>query len=99
MKAWKEGDCDGGGDEWDEEVELTKQTVEAVNQLRPRPRFMVLCGDLVHAMPGMNRAHEGHPLHFIRKNILSQELVWKLSASISFLVVSVEHVKKTDFRV
>ncbi|KAM8890590.1 serine/threonine-protein phosphatase CPPED1 isoform 2-T3 [Synchiropus picturatus] len=51
MKAWREGDCDGGGDEWAEEVQLTKQAVEAVNQLRPRPRFMVLCGDLVHAMP------------------------------------------------
>lgn len=56
MKAWREGDCDGGGDEWAEEVELTKQAVEAVNQLRPRPRFMVLCGDLVHAMPGGDRA-------------------------------------------
>lgn len=52
MKAWREGDCDGGGDEWAEEVELTKQAVEAVNRLVPRPRFMVLCGDLVHAMPG-----------------------------------------------
>ncbi|KAF3704639.1 Serine/threonine-protein phosphatase CPPED1 [Channa argus] len=51
MKAWRDGDCDGGGDEWAEEVELTKRAVEAVNQLRPRPRFMVLCGDLVHAMP------------------------------------------------
>lgn len=52
MKSWRVGDCDNGGDEWTEEVELTKQTVEAVNRLRPRPRFMVLCGDLVHAMPG-----------------------------------------------
>lgn len=51
MKAWKDGDCDGGGDEWAEEVELTKQAVDAVNHLQPRPRFMVLCGDLVHAMP------------------------------------------------
>lgn len=58
MKAWREGDCDGGGDEWAEEVELTKQAVEAVNQLRPRPRFMVLCGDLVHAMPGGDRAQK-----------------------------------------
>uniref|UniRef100_A0A3P9KBE2 Serine/threonine-protein phosphatase CPPED1 n=1 Tax=Oryzias latipes TaxID=8090 RepID=A0A3P9KBE2_ORYLA len=52
MKAWKDGNCDGGGDEWTEEVELTKQAVEAVNRLRPKPRFMVLCGDLVHSMPG-----------------------------------------------
>ncbi|XP_074476733.1 serine/threonine-protein phosphatase CPPED1 [Sebastes fasciatus] len=51
MKAWRDGDCDGGGDEWAEEIELTKQAVEVVNRLRPRPRFMVLCGDLVHAMP------------------------------------------------
>ncbi|XP_067101174.1 serine/threonine-protein phosphatase CPPED1 isoform X1 [Osmerus mordax] len=52
MKAWRDGDCDGGGDEWDEEVQLTRQTVEAINKMSPRPRFMVLCGDLVHAMPG-----------------------------------------------
>lgn len=51
MKAWKDGDSEGGGDVWAEEVELTKQAVEAVSQLRPRPRFMVVCGDLVHAMP------------------------------------------------
>ncbi|KAM3592247.1 uncharacterized protein V6R79_015296 [Siganus canaliculatus] len=51
MKAWRDGDCDGGGDVWTEEVELTRQAVEAVNQLSPKPKFMVLCGDLVHAMP------------------------------------------------
>uniref|UniRef100_A0A3B3Z2K6 Serine/threonine-protein phosphatase CPPED1 n=1 Tax=Poecilia mexicana TaxID=48701 RepID=A0A3B3Z2K6_9TELE len=52
MKSWRIGDKVGGGDEWEEEVVLTKQAVAGVNQLRPRPRFMVLCGDLVHAMPG-----------------------------------------------
>ncbi|XP_062859875.1 serine/threonine-protein phosphatase CPPED1 [Trichomycterus rosablanca] len=52
MKAWRVGDCDKGGDEWAEEVQLTKQAVEAINKLQPRPRFLVLCGDLVHAMPG-----------------------------------------------
>lgn len=56
MKAWRDGDCDSGGEEWAEEVELTKQAVEAVNRLRPRPRFMVLCGDLVHAMPGRDHS-------------------------------------------
>ncbi|XP_056627834.1 serine/threonine-protein phosphatase CPPED1 isoform X1 [Triplophysa dalaica] len=52
MKAWRIGDSDSGGDEWDEEVQLTKQAVQAINKLKPRPRFVVLCGDLVHAMPG-----------------------------------------------
>lgn len=52
MKAWRVGDCDRGGDEWAEEVQLTRQAVEAINKLQPRPRFVVLCGDLIHAMPG-----------------------------------------------
>ncbi|KAK2866324.1 hypothetical protein Q7C36_002380 [Tachysurus vachellii] len=52
MKAWRVGDCDRGGDEWAEEVQLTKQAVRAINKLQPRPRFVVLCGDLIHAMPG-----------------------------------------------
>ncbi|XP_058894665.1 serine/threonine-protein phosphatase CPPED1 isoform X2 [Kogia breviceps] len=52
MKAWSTGDCDSGGDEWGLEIRLTEQAVQAVNKLNPKPRFFVLCGDLVHAMPG-----------------------------------------------
>ncbi|XP_055507823.1 serine/threonine-protein phosphatase CPPED1 [Leucoraja erinacea] len=52
MKAWRSGDCDSGGDEWQEEVQLTGQTVQAINNLTVKPRFFVLCGDLVHGMPG-----------------------------------------------
>nr|KAF6440239.1 calcineurin like phosphoesterase domain containing 1 [Rousettus aegyptiacus] len=53
MKAWSIGDCDNSGDEWGQEVRLTEQAVQAVNKLNPKPRFFVLCGDLIHAMPGM----------------------------------------------
>ncbi|CAL8302334.1 unnamed protein product [Lota lota] len=49
INDWRDG---GDGVVWSEEVQLTQQTVGAVNKLRPRPRFMVLCGDLVHSMPG-----------------------------------------------
>ncbi|XP_041133754.1 serine/threonine-protein phosphatase CPPED1 isoform X1 [Polyodon spathula] len=52
IKAWSIRDCENGGDEWGEEVALTQQAVQAVNKLAPRPKFMVLCGDLIHAMPG-----------------------------------------------
>ncbi|VFV40129.1 calcineurin-like phosphoesterase [Lynx pardinus] len=52
MKAWSTGNCDSGGDEWGQEIRLTEQAVQAVNKLKPRPRFFVLCGDLIHAMPG-----------------------------------------------
>uniref|UniRef100_A0A8C8K1F7 Uncharacterized protein n=1 Tax=Oncorhynchus tshawytscha TaxID=74940 RepID=A0A8C8K1F7_ONCTS len=45
----REGDCDRGGDEWAEEVQLTQQAVEAVNKLCRRPKFMVLVSSLPHA--------------------------------------------------
>lgn len=69
MKAWRDGDCDSGGEEWAEEVMLTRQAVEGVNQLQPRPRFMVLCGDLVHAMPGMNTAEKYCAIVMAARNI------------------------------
>lgn len=52
MKAWASKDCDHGGDEWGQEILLTEKAVRAINKLDPKPRFVVLCGDLVHAMPG-----------------------------------------------
>nr|XP_023413107.1 serine/threonine-protein phosphatase CPPED1 isoform X2 [Loxodonta africana] len=52
MKAWSVGDCDKGGDEWGPEIRLTEQAVQAINRLNPKPKFFVLCGDLIHAMPG-----------------------------------------------
>ena len=56
MKAWATGDCDDGGDEWEQEIRLAEQAVQAINKLNPKPKFFVLCGDLVHAMPGKTRA-------------------------------------------
>lgn len=74
MKAWRDGDCDSGGEEWAEEVELTKQAVEAVNHLRPRPRFMVLCGDLVHAMPGR--------VHYVASQVSAQYVGFNVNAEL-----------------
>lgn len=74
MKAWRVGDCDRGGDEWAEEVQLTKQAVEAINKLQPRPRFVVLCGDLIHAMPGKIRKSPGTDKYLI--TFLKMTLAW-----------------------
>ncbi|XP_034878189.1 serine/threonine-protein phosphatase CPPED1 isoform X3 [Mirounga angustirostris] len=60
MKAWSTGDSDSGGDEWGQEIRLTEQAVEAINKLKPKPRFFVLCGDLIHAMPGVTAVFSGH---------------------------------------
>ncbi|XP_055948752.1 serine/threonine-protein phosphatase CPPED1-like isoform X1 [Argiope bruennichi] len=37
---------------WDKEVELTRRAIASVNAMCPRPRFFVVCGDLVDAFPG-----------------------------------------------
>uniref|UniRef100_G1PBT0 Uncharacterized protein n=2 Tax=Myotis lucifugus TaxID=59463 RepID=G1PBT0_MYOLU len=52
MKSWSTGDCDNGEDEWGQEICLTEQAIQAINKLNPKPRFFVLCGDRIHAMPG-----------------------------------------------
>ncbi|XP_035292839.1 serine/threonine-protein phosphatase CPPED1 isoform X2 [Cricetulus griseus] len=82
MKAWSTGDCDNGGDEWEQEIRLTEKAVEAINKLSPKPKFFVLCGDLIHAMPGtpwqkeqtkdlqqvLKAVHKDIPLVFVSGN-------------------------------
>ncbi|KAM6244132.1 serine/threonine-protein phosphatase CPPED1 isoform 2-T2 [Spheniscus humboldti] len=55
MKAWAIGDINNGDDEWGEEIKLAEQAVQAINKLNPKPKFFVLCGDLIHGMPGTQR--------------------------------------------
>ncbi|XP_030068680.1 serine/threonine-protein phosphatase CPPED1 isoform X2 [Microcaecilia unicolor] len=82
MKAWSVGDPDNGGDEWEQEIRLTEEAVQAINKLNPKPKFFVLCGDLVHAMPGekwrkeqeqdlkniLKKVDQGIPLVFVSGN-------------------------------
>ena len=37
---------------WDKEIALTRKAIAAANRLSPKPRFFVVCGDLVNAIPG-----------------------------------------------
>ncbi|XP_027695133.1 serine/threonine-protein phosphatase CPPED1 isoform X1 [Vombatus ursinus] len=70
MKAWAIGDCSNDGDEWEEEMRLTDQAVQAINRLNPKPKFFVLCGDLIHAMPGtLWRANQTKDLKKVLKDI------------------------------
>ncbi|KAA0191044.1 hypothetical protein HAZT_HAZT012126 [Hyalella azteca] len=36
---------------WEPEKQWSRQLVQQVNQMRPRPRFLVICGDLLDAWP------------------------------------------------
>lgn len=36
---------------WDQEIKWSRQLVNKVNTMSPRPRFMVICGDLLDAWP------------------------------------------------
>ncbi|KAK3723806.1 hypothetical protein QZH41_019483 [Actinostola sp. cb2023] len=36
---------------WDKEIILTKKAIAAANILTPKPRFFIVCGDLVNAIP------------------------------------------------
>lgn len=72
MKAYAIGDCDHGGDEWREELQLTQQAVQAINKLNPKPKFFILCGDLIHGMPGTPwREAQEHDLKDVLKDVNS----------------------------
>jgi hypothetical protein len=36
---------------WEEEVVLAEKAVQHINAMQPRPRFVIVCGDLIHAFP------------------------------------------------
>ncbi|XP_075586328.1 serine/threonine-protein phosphatase CPPED1 isoform X2 [Dermatophagoides farinae] len=38
--------------EWHEEMRLSTLAIEQWNQMKPKPRFVVICGDLVNDFPG-----------------------------------------------
>ena len=37
---------------WVKEIALTKLAIEKANAMQPKPRFFIICGDLVDAYPG-----------------------------------------------
>ena len=57
---------------WEREIQLTRQAVAAANQMKPKPKFFIVCGDLVDAMPG-NVVKE-KVSYVLKKKLLVQEL-------------------------
>lgn len=44
---------------WENEKKTFRRVVNIINNLNPKPKFVIVCGDLVHAFPERNRTiHE-----------------------------------------
>lgn len=41
---------------WTEEIELCQRLVRAINRMTPKPKFFVVCGDLLDAYPGKEKS-------------------------------------------
>lgn len=37
---------------WDEEITLTRKAIQMANEMKPKPRFFVVCGDMLDTRPG-----------------------------------------------
>lgn len=37
---------------WDEEINRARKCIQAINAMTPKPKFFIVCGDLIHAFPG-----------------------------------------------
>lgn len=52
--TWSKTKSCGDGSDWSEEIELVHCLVRCVNSMTPLPRFVCVCGDLVHSLPDAN---------------------------------------------
>jgi len=37
---------------WDKEIALTQSAIQALNEMKPKPKFFVICGDMLDSFPG-----------------------------------------------
>ena len=49
--AGKKGWLDGEIKEWEQEKKLSREVVSLVNALEPKPKFMIICGDMLDQFP------------------------------------------------
>lgn len=51
------------GSKWQAEIKLCETAVAAINQLDPTPKFVMIGGDIVDALPGKNMYLYCNPIH------------------------------------
>lgn len=78
---------------WHKEIHYLRLTIQSINSLTPKPKFMVICGDLVDAYPEPS-PHYPHPdLEEIRKEQIKdlKEVLTELDSSIKMICVCGNH--------
>lgn len=89
LKEWyiaeKKGLPPPTGQYWDEEKDLAKKAVECINNLQPRPSFVVICGDLINAFPDADKEMRAQQ----EKDF--KEIMSKLNPSIPLVCVCGNH--------
>ena len=51
-----EGNYPASGESWEVEMQMAARCVAHVNTMQPRPKFVIICGDLVDAAPPASRS-------------------------------------------
>ena len=53
---------------WDVEIASTRAVVEKINRMEPKPRFFIICGDIVDALPRKTMLlDDSHKLSFVEQ--------------------------------
>lgn len=70
---------------WEKEIELAEKAVEKINSMTPKPKFVVMCGDLCDAMP------DGDPDVYKRQIATFKRIFSKLNPEIPMVCVCGNH--------
>ena len=75
-------------DDWSVELKTARMAVDAINKLKPRPKFVIVCGDLVDSYPNGPRANK--KMHD-QQNMDFQSVMGRISSDISLVCVCGNH--------
>lgn len=82
------GMMDNDKGDWSSEMKMARMTVDGINKLKPRPKFVIVCGDLVDAYPNGPRADK--KIHN-RQHKDFQNIMNRISSDIRLVCVCGNH--------
>jgi len=72
---------------WDKEIDLCKDSIQRINKMNPKPRFYVICGDMLDAFP-----YEGTQRGFRERQLVDfTEIFKELDPAVKLVCVCGNH--------